>query len=213
MPASEASDETIELLLQAATAVFAEQGYQQARVRQIAERAGTNVASISYHFGGKQALYLEVLRREAGRLVSRFPLRSGEPSDPETELRRMVGSLLSRFMASDESSIAPRLLLRELTNPTEALDQLLNDYTRPQLAQIVAVVARFLGPSATPEMLRRAALSVVGQCLFYLVARPFIGRIAPSEYEAANLAALADHITGFSIAGLKAARLSIEPRP
>ncbi|MCP4657706.1 MAG: helix-turn-helix transcriptional regulator, partial [bacterium] len=45
---------TREALLEAATELFAERGFDGAKVEAIARRAGVNKAMISYHFGGKQ---------------------------------------------------------------------------------------------------------------------------------------------------------------
>ena len=49
-------------LLEAAVGLFAERGFHGTGVREIALRAGVNVASANYHFGSKEELYLEVLR-------------------------------------------------------------------------------------------------------------------------------------------------------
>ncbi|MEQ1508232.1 MAG: TetR family transcriptional regulator [Myxococcota bacterium] len=53
--------ETRAKLLEAALDCFAERGYA-ATTRQICDRAGVNLALLSYHFGGKDALWGQVLR-------------------------------------------------------------------------------------------------------------------------------------------------------
>jgi len=53
---------TREKLIEAAGQVFAERGFQEATVREICSRAGTNGAAVNYHFGDKLGLYTEVLR-------------------------------------------------------------------------------------------------------------------------------------------------------
>ena len=53
---------TRQALLDHATNVFAERGFDSASVREITRRAETNQAAINYHFGGKGSLYLEVLK-------------------------------------------------------------------------------------------------------------------------------------------------------
>jgi AcrR family transcriptional regulator len=51
---------TRERILAAAGALFAERGLRGATMREIARRAGANLASAHYHFGSKEALYLAV---------------------------------------------------------------------------------------------------------------------------------------------------------
>ena len=56
------TDITRQALLDHGTDVFAESGFDRASVREITRRATVNQAAINYHFGGKEALYREVLR-------------------------------------------------------------------------------------------------------------------------------------------------------
>ena len=57
------AERTKQRILDAALREFADNGYAGARVRAIADRAGVNSQLISYYFGGKQALYGELIRR------------------------------------------------------------------------------------------------------------------------------------------------------
>lgn len=50
-------EDTRAALIEAARAVFAEQGYQGATVRGIAARAGVDAAMVNHWFGGKQGLF------------------------------------------------------------------------------------------------------------------------------------------------------------
>lgn len=72
------SERSRRLLLDAAMDEFAEKGYAGARVQDIADRAGLNKQLISYYFGGKEGLYLELhqqwLRREATIADPALPL-------------------------------------------------------------------------------------------------------------------------------------------
>lgn len=53
---------TKEKILKAAKILFAEKGFREVTVREIAARAGVNSALIGYHFGGKKELFNEVYR-------------------------------------------------------------------------------------------------------------------------------------------------------
>ncbi|MBY6035174.1 forespore capture DNA-binding protein RefZ [Fictibacillus nanhaiensis] len=53
--------ETKLIIADAAISLFTSQGYKGTTVRQIAKKAGVNVALISYHFGGKKGLLEELI--------------------------------------------------------------------------------------------------------------------------------------------------------
>lgn len=52
-----------ESLLDAAEALFAENGFDGVSLRHLTQTAGTNLASVNYHFGSKQELFAEVVGR------------------------------------------------------------------------------------------------------------------------------------------------------
>jgi AcrR family transcriptional regulator len=54
--------ETRQKIIEAARVLFAEQGYEGSSVREIAGRAGVNVASLNYYFTSKENLFHEILR-------------------------------------------------------------------------------------------------------------------------------------------------------
>lgn len=53
-----------EELLQAALELFAEHGFDGTSVRMIAEKAGMNIAMISYYFGSKEKMLYELIHRK-----------------------------------------------------------------------------------------------------------------------------------------------------
>ena len=71
-------------ILEAATRVYAEQGFRGATTRRIAEEAGVNEITVFRHFGSKEALITEALRAcAAAPPAVELPLL---PLDPEAEL-------------------------------------------------------------------------------------------------------------------------------
>ena len=80
----------------AATALFAERGFHGTTVRDIAERAGANVAAGNYHYGSKKALYLEVLRAQFALVRGMLVARGASPK-PE-ELARLARPALVRIL-------------------------------------------------------------------------------------------------------------------
>ncbi|WP_406628934.1 TetR family transcriptional regulator [Amycolatopsis sp. WGS_07] len=56
-----AGQDTRAVLLEAARAVFAENGYERATVRSIAARAGVDAAMVNHWFGGKEGLFAQAV--------------------------------------------------------------------------------------------------------------------------------------------------------
>lgn len=55
--------DTREQILEAAWDLFAERGFEDVSVRDVTNAAGVNLASVSYHFGGKDGLIQETVKR------------------------------------------------------------------------------------------------------------------------------------------------------
>jgi len=54
---------TVENILDAAEALFAEKGFAETSMRSITSEAGVNLAAVNYHFGSKQKLIQAVFAR------------------------------------------------------------------------------------------------------------------------------------------------------
>jgi len=116
-----------EKILDASSAVFAEEGFAGARVDAIAQRAGVNKAMLYYHIGDKQALYSEVLNRNFGRIEK--ALQEGLPNEgsPSDRLRAVITIVERAIAANPDHS---RIVLREFASgaanlPAEILQRML----------------------------------------------------------------------------------------
>jgi len=102
---SEPEGNTRERILTAALEVFAEQGFDGAKTRDIAERAGANLGLINYYFEGKPKLWQAAvasafgeLQRELGEVAAPEPdgVDGGERARLERALRRFVHFVAKR---------------------------------------------------------------------------------------------------------------------
>ncbi len=198
-------DLTRERLLESAGQAFAEEGFESATVRSICGQAGVNLAAVNYHFGDKERLYVEAVKRAHECRMSEIPLPHWPPGTPAAErLRDFVGMLVARMLPAEVRTWHTQLLLREVLQPTPACMEMVREFVRPYF-QILMTILDELLPAATPELNRHLiAFSIVGQCLHYRVAQPFIALLVPGA-EAASYQAdlLKKHITDFTLAAVR----------
>ncbi len=88
-----------ERILVAALQVFAERGFEGARTRDIAERAGANLGLLTYYFDGKEPLWRAAVTRafeELGADLAEVTARA--PAETDADERALLEQLLRRFV-------------------------------------------------------------------------------------------------------------------
>lgn len=197
------SDSKTRLLL-AAGPVFAEKGFQGATVREICETAQVNIASVNYHFGDKESLYVETVRRARQMRAEQYPMPEWPAGTPaEVRLRQFIKTMVERMLAEEETPWQLRLLMREVLEPTEACRQLVNEYFRPQMERMHQML-RELAPHVSDAMLHKIGFSIIGQCFYYRVSRQIVELLETPERMATEYgpAQIAEHVATFSLAAL-----------
>lgn len=198
-------DGTRQRLIEAAETIFAEKGFKDANVREICVRAGANIAAVNYHFGGKDHLYIETVRHAYQSLSAAVPMPEWpDPTPPETRLHDFIKTFLHRLLRNPNASGPMMLIMREVSEPTEACREFVEGHVRP-MHQTLHRILNDLVPSST-SLAQRNLLSgsIIGQCLHYHHSR-WIMPLLLGEREASSMDVdrLADHICQFSLAALK----------
>lgn len=203
----EPADSTRDRLLDAAGQVFAEYGFRDATIRDICALAGTNVASVNYHFGGKERLYAEVLRYADDRSMRGHELSADfENLPPEVQLAAFVRQFMERIFDPHRPSWRDRVMAREMLDPTPALAELAERNIRPRALMLQGIVRRIIGPDAGDQVVQLCAASVVGQCVLYHKSKTLMKHLMPALplEEGENVSALTEHVTRFSLAAMRA---------
>lgn len=199
-------DQTQLRVVQAAGPIFADKGFDRATIREICTAAEANLASVNYHFGDKETLYLEAVRHAHALKMEQVPL-SQWPSNtpPEEQLRFFIRAMLSRMLGTDELDWGTRLLMREMIEPTIACKSIVEDFIRPQLQLLLSILDEMVPQNISFHRKHQMAFSIVGQCLHYRVAREFVNLLIPEKERAEHFDRnhLVDHITEFSLAAIK----------
>ena len=103
----------------AAAQEFAERGFDAARVDRIALRARVNKAMLYYHYGSKQALYLEVLREMFRAVGDRVRTIADKPGAADAKIEAWVEAIVEEAAARPWF---PPIMLRELASGAAHID-------------------------------------------------------------------------------------------
>ena len=91
---------TKERLLEEASRLFSQFGYNGTSVRQLAEKSGVNIAAVTYHFGGKPGLYIAVIAQAEKWIEDGVIEVTQKSKDLEEVTRRLF-----QFMRSGEDFV------------------------------------------------------------------------------------------------------------
>ena len=84
---NEPEQTTEEKILEAASEVFTEKGFSGTRTRDIAEKAGINLALLNYYFRSKEKLFEQVMKIKVVLLFGKiFPILSNEKTSLEEKI-------------------------------------------------------------------------------------------------------------------------------
>ena len=104
---------TEEKILEAAKDAFIRNGFNGARVRDIAESAGVNLALVNYHFGSKQELFNAVMGRA---LVTFRDNMLGMVHDGTTDLRTKFRQCVGKYaLMLEENPLLLSFVMHELS--------------------------------------------------------------------------------------------------
>ncbi len=211
-PGRSRGEKTREAILNAAETVFAEHGYDGARVDTIAEVSGFNKTLIFRYFGDKLSLYAEVLRR-VDREINELQTRLAPVLEDETiafnaqrfrtVLETGIGALFDYLL---EHPRFMRMLTWEMAEGWQ---------TYAQIAQLLKIedIDQFetlFQPIQSAGLLRSGfnpilQLTMIMQiCQAYLASLPLYQMILPGENvsSAAALARAREYIIDFVVHGI-----------
>ena len=156
-------------ILQAATAVFAARGYQQATIREIAQAAGVAEGTIYNYYPGKRDLFLALVHLNADSM--RLALTAPGPID---EKRVLIALLHNRLEALRRNQQLLRAVLPEILRDEELRTHILHQVALPIIkdfetlvrARIAAGTVRPYDPRLITRVLMGSVLGLLGFTVF-----------------------------------------------
>lgn len=174
-------------LIEAAIEQFGRTGFDGASTREIARASGTAMSSITYHFGGKEGLYLACADHIADLIGSIHAdglaaMRSNPPRDAEAArgYAMVLITNFARFMLAPESETCAQFITREQQKPTEAFERLYTRVMEPVLTAALSLVA-IARPSLDEQARRVLVMNAVGMALVLRLGRACVSRVMQVE--------------------------------
>jgi AcrR family transcriptional regulator len=211
-------EDTKARLMEAAGEVFAQNGYRASTVRQICQRAHTNLGSVNYHFRDKKGLYAAIFGQSFQLAVTLYPpdLGISGQATPEEKLRAYIHSLLLRLMGEGLPAWHGKLLAKEISEPSGALGELVEHSIRPLYTYLASIVHELIredkradGEDSDTTFL--TSISIVAQCLHHHISRHLIEALRPRGFDPGRIEQITDHITRFSLGGIRALAAGAPP--
>ncbi len=162
-------------VIDAAIEAFGMEGFERTSTRALVERAGTNLVSIHYHFGGKEAVYLAAAEhvgatiRERNRVVlERGMALAADPTASRQALVEAVCAIYEDFativLSGDMPESWRRFITREQVEPTgTGAFEAMFAAIRPLFETVFKLVARLLDLPETHHEVRLLSTMILGQ--------------------------------------------------
>ncbi|MBV6304273.1 CerR family C-terminal domain-containing protein [Candidimonas humi] len=191
-------------ILEAAGELFAAAGFAETTSKAIAARAGVDLASINYHFGGRGGLYQAVLIEAHRRFVDLADLRelalSAVPA--ADKLKRLIGQIVQQT-TDDAGGWHLAVLVAEILAPSSHAQVLFQSEIPSKASYLNSILAELTGIPEDDPALLRCAISTVAPCILLLIGRRGVpGPV--QELRKVPYGDLVDHLHRYAIGGLEA---------
>ncbi|TIX50671.1 CerR family C-terminal domain-containing protein [Alteraurantiacibacter aquimixticola] len=175
-----------EKLIHVAIEKFGKRGFDAVGTREIAAAVDTPMSSITYHFGGKEGLYLAAAEHIFDHLKTHVaPPVEDLPSEGASDEERVVAICdalrrIGGFMLSDESAPFALFIGREQQDPTPGVLELKRERIMPIMIHLAAQV-RVLRPELSEEEAKAVAVYLFGMAITLRHARASLGMLLEKE--------------------------------
>ncbi len=116
------------------------------------------------------------------------------PGCAKARLTNFIRELLTRLM-NENGSAQSQLMMREMIEPTMALDSIVKEVIAPLHEFVGQMVRDIVGEGVLSDEVRRCVFSIFGQCAFYRQSNELIRCLYPDLlYDPHEIEAIAKHI-------------------
>ncbi len=199
---------TKELLLINASAIFAKKGFKNTTVAEICKQAEVNIAAVNYHFKDKENLYNKAIHYSFEKAMEVYPIDvNREITNPIESLRYFISAKLGQVLAQGEIGNFSKLMTKEIAEPTNVLDDVVDNIVLPQTQYVRKIVsAIFDCDNIKDDDIMFCVIQVISPPIFLGFSKPIEERLCPKmgcdkDHNPVN--ELPDKMTEFIVAGIE----------
>jgi AcrR family transcriptional regulator len=198
---------TRQLLLDAAEALFAANGFDGTSIRDITAKANRNTAAVNYFFGDKRELYEELFRLRLGeirdsRLKAIEAVMQKKPTLEELYYAYCV-DFLKPFADPQQSQRFMQLMFREMAESRLPKNMFLDELAAPTLKAMEDAIA-VICPDINKNDAMMSVLSLTGQLVHIIQTNVLFEKAEGHSITSINIDKSIEHIVKFSAAGTRA---------
>jgi len=171
-------EETRSILIQTGARLFARNGYHGVSMRTLASEAEVNLATVSYHFGGKRGLYKAILQDIINKRDEIYPSAdetqkqlSGTEGDIHAQAESVswfINKLVHGLLGQEEHIWPAFIISRELAQPSDLYPKLEREFFEPSFQSLRTLVKTVLPDGTDEEELIITAHCIIGMVVKFL---------------------------------------------
>jgi len=180
---TQSAEQTRQALIRAGLELFGEKGFDGTSTRQLAAAAKANIGSIAYHFGSKEGLraacagfIVETIKDMASQALDATDPPALDPGAAGRQLSAVLERMVAFVVASPEAGIIVQFVLRELSQPTAALDIIYEGVFEPTHRRLCRIWAAATDEDADSERTKIAVFTMIGQVVYFRIGRTAVMR-------------------------------------
>jgi AcrR family transcriptional regulator len=182
MPPSSA-ELTRTALIRAALKLFGARGFDGTSTRDIAAAANANIGSIAYHFGSKDGLreacanyIVEMIQSVAKQALGPETAKPVGRQAAEAQLAAAIERMVFFIIARPEAGEIVQFVLREMAQPTTALDMIYNGVFEPTHRRLCRIWEEATGEPAESDRTKITIFTLIGQVVYFRIGREAVMR-------------------------------------
>lgn len=195
-------------LIEVAGQLFADRGFEATTGKEICERAGVNAAAISYHFGGMEMLYREVLLAAYDSMIAldEFAALLVRDNGPDERLKLLCRIMVNSFAQPVSEGWEWRVISREVLSPSPEIDELRESRLIPKILILRDLVCELIELPPEHPAVVQGCLHVIAPIVLLQVGDwSAIGQALPGFHiDQANREQIAERFHAFIAGGLAA---------